>query len=49
MSDRINLNKIRRTSVSDDGIFHDCQWSDHEFDDFKLIDSQQNMNAYYDS
>ena len=34
---------MRKKSVQDDGVFKDCQYSDHEFDDKIVpIDSQQN-------
>ena len=44
--DKNDLNTIRRSSENEDGMFNDCQCSDHEFDDIDLIDSHQSLNDF---
>ena len=37
--DKNDLNTIRRSSENEDGMFNDCQCSDHEYDEIAWIDS----------
>jgi hypothetical protein len=46
--DKDNLNNIRRSSDSKDGIFSDCQCSDHGVDNIDSIDSRQSLNDFDD-
>ena len=47
--DKINGNKIRRTSLYDDEMFNDSQNSEHDFDEeVESIDSEQSMIDYED-